>query len=535
MKYKKTIITIFLISILLIAAGFFVVNHTKNQVKELFRMNKELQEEGYYMAEFEFKMLGLAYWLDRGHYLKTLSGINKLYKQMESKEGIIKVPEFKNKEEELKFYLNLQNPKTGAFMDDFYPYSAYTGPTGNVLAHLDALATETGKPLQLKYPLKYLDEINTPEKLNAYLDDVSTVGWIALKFPQTSFHNARDLFSLFHEDNTVEKHKLYDVTPEWKKELLKWFYDNQDPATGLWGPKSKSGKLVKKDTMNSASIMKAFVDEEGNNIHEDFPLRYKDELAKSFLEGSFYTLPEDNELDEWHEWELDTSKIIRTLVRYLWSDLSTETKTETEELAKFYIKNKFEKFFIEKEGAFSYYPNGEQATLDGTNGIVSFFKNVGAFSRDKQEKLWGNPEENIKELGIREISTVGESDLEMLINSEKVNSIRVYRTFPDKEYTENVEMVFYPKGALVLDIMDLTPKIKHWANTTPQTMGNWTSKEEIRQELEAFKFTEAPVYEKGIAIENMNSILQKNGKVVVIGFDLLQIPRYKITYEYLEK
>jgi len=37
------------------------VNRTKMQMKELFHMNKKLQEEGYYMAEFEFKMLGIAY------------------------------------------------------------------------------------------------------------------------------------------------------------------------------------------------------------------------------------------------------------------------------------------------------------------------------------------------------------------------------------------------------------------------------------------------------------------------------------------
>jgi hypothetical protein len=37
-------------------------------------------------------------------------------------------------------------------MDESYPYCTYTGPTGNVLLHIDALAEALGQPLKLKYP-----------------------------------------------------------------------------------------------------------------------------------------------------------------------------------------------------------------------------------------------------------------------------------------------------------------------------------------------------------------------------------------------
>jgi len=216
------------------------------------------------MAEFEFKMLGIAYYLDKGHYYKSLSLLNQLHKQLKSKENLIKMPKFASKKDELEFYLNLQNPKTGAFMDDSYPLSTYHGPTENVLLHIETLAKETGQPIRLKYPLRYLDEINTSEKLVAYLDDVSTIGWIASKLPQTSFHNARDILSLakdnisYNEDDAdlvIEKYNLYHFYPEWKRTMLEWFYKNQDPETGLWGPKSKNGKLLKKDLNNTASII----------------------------------------------------------------------------------------------------------------------------------------------------------------------------------------------------------------------------------------------------------------------------------------
>ena len=209
-------------------------------------------------------------------------------------------------------------------MDDSYPLNTYLEPTANVLFHLDALATETDQPLKLKYPLKFLDEINTTEKLLTVLNDWSVVGWFALKFPQTSFHNVRDLLKLAidyenYDGNQVnmviQKHHLYPFSSEWKHVMLQWFYDYQDPKTGLWGPKSKTGKLVKKDLSNTASIIKAFVDEEGDNIHGDFPLRYKDEIFETILQTLDKEPPKDDEIVGWHEWGLETPKGLRILTR----------------------------------------------------------------------------------------------------------------------------------------------------------------------------------------------------------------------------
>ena len=153
----------FVLAALLALVGLAV--HVSFLIPALFKLNRECQEEGYYMAEFEFKMLGFAYQLDKGRYVEAVSGIRRLHDRLRSRKDLIKVPRFSNKGEELEFYLALQNPRTGAFMDDSFPYCTYDGPTGNVLLHLEALAKETGQPLRLKYPLKYLDEINTPQKL----------------------------------------------------------------------------------------------------------------------------------------------------------------------------------------------------------------------------------------------------------------------------------------------------------------------------------------------------------------------------------
>lgn len=525
--------------VLLGVSGMFIAYRTKTQVRELFRMNKELQEQNYYMAEFEFKMLGLAYHLDKGHYYTSLALLHRLHAQLQSGEHLIKMPDFTSKEEEFEFYLNLQNPRTGAFMDDSYPLCTYHGPTENVLLHLEALARGIGRPLRLKYPLKYLDEINTPEKLIAFLDEVSTVGWIASKFPQTTFHNARDLLSLAsdpansHEneaDFVIQNNQLYQFSPEWKQAMLRWFWEHQDPETGLWGPKSQHGKLMKKDVNNTASILKAFVNKQGHTIHESFPLRYKQQLFESVLAALSEPVPPDDELDKLHEWNLKTPKSIALLTRYIWKDASQEQKEKARGLIENFIRIKCEKYYLPEEGAFSYYPGGDHATLDGTRGFF-IFKDIGAFSWKKQQELWGTPAENMIDAGVHEISELTQQAIEAIAQAESINSLRFYRGEPnDTDLFSDVFAVVYPRKTSVLDMMDFVQRIRHWIETTPQTMGNWVSKAEIRSQLASLPIEDTPVYEAHIPHERVHAVLQQHAVLVVIGFDVLQIPRWKIVY-----
>jgi hypothetical protein len=497
----------------------------------MFRLNAKLQSEGYYMGEFEFKMMGIVYWLDKGQYGKALSKMEQFHKQLLTKSGLIKVPRFSDKEAEFKFYLSLQNPRTGAFMDDSYPYCTYNEVTENVLNHLDALAKETGKPLRLKYPLKYLDEINTPQKLKAFLDDISKVGWISSKFPQTTFVFARSLLSYYNGEGVIGQNKLYDFPSEWKQALLQWFYENQDPRTGFWGPKSRtSGKLWWKDLNNTASIIKTFVDGNGNDIQESFPLRYKKEMFKTALEVMSEPMPSETSLDEWHEWALKMGKGTAMLTRYLWKDASFGDKARAKELMAGFVKISFEKYYVAEEGAFSYYHDSKHATLDGTGGKIGEFADLGFFSAKKQKYLWGNPEDGMIDLGVHVVSGLSDKDMTFITNHPEINALRFYDTVPDfGDLTSGVFAVAYPKKTSVLDIMDFTPKVKHWLDSTSQSMGNWVSKETTMQELDSLKIKKAVVYKDKVPFEIINESLKKNRQIVVIGFDFLQAPRYKIT------
>ncbi|HBV86144.1 MAG TPA: hypothetical protein DEF42_05715 [Desulfosporosinus sp.] len=532
MKHKKGILAVMMFISIIISAVFLTTLHAQTQIRDLFRLNKELQEEGYFMADFEFKMMGMVYWLDHGHYFMALTRLDKLHEQLKTREGLIKVPKFINKEAELDFYLNLQNFRTGAFMDDSYPYCTYNEPTENILSHLNALAEETGRPLHLKYPLKYLDEINTPDKLKTFLDDVSNVGWIASNFPQTTFVFARSLLSYYNGEGVIGKHNLYNFSLEWKQALLQWFYTNQDPQMGFWGPRSRSsGQLLKKDLNNTASIIKTFVDKSGNDIYTSLPLRYKREIFKTALEVMSEPMPSGKDLDEWHEWSLKMGKGTTMLTRYLWKNASQNDKAEAKVLIENFVRTTFERYYLPDKGAFSYYPNSTQATLDGTGGTINQFTDLGFYSAEKQNELWGNLDEKIVDLGANNVSTLTDRDFGLITNHPEINSLRFYVTIPDiGNLTSGVYGVAYPQKTPVRDVMDFTPKVIHWLDTTSQSMGNWVSKQAIIQSMNALEIEEVLIYEDGIPLEALNDLLQENNKLVVLGFDVMQIPRYKIVY-----
>ncbi len=536
---KMRVLLLVLLIILALGLGVFAqVNKVKSRIKVMFKMNRTLQEQNYYMADFEFKLLGIAYLLDKGHYRKSMAMLDQYYEQLKSRENLIKIPTFSSTEEELEFYLNLQNPKTGAFIDDAFPYCVYHAPTNNVLSHIEKLAEELSIPVKLKYRLNYLDEINSPSKLLAYLNDISTVGPIGSKLPQTNFENARELLGLARDsikynpryvENLIEKHKLYYFSPEWKKTLLQWFYDFQDPETGLWGPKSKSGKLLKKDLSNTSSILKAFKDRDGNNVHEEFPLRYVDRLVASALEKLADPPPPDENLELVHGWNLDTVKSLRLMTRYLWKEMSPEDKKRAAELFTHYVILNCERYYIPEEGAFAFYPNSKHATIDGT-GRFFVFQEIGALSPKRQRKLWGYPNETIQENTSLTLTQLTDDKLISIADSHGINSFRVYPVDPGTDsLISEAHFVFYPNSTPVPDIAELIPNIKHFLTTTKLSMGNWVSKASVNSRLEGVQTSERLSIARSVADIKGSSTI--SGGFVIIGYDVLQVPRYRITIE----
>ena len=525
MKTKRIILIVLgCLMVLIITSAFVIKNRVQGQVKELFKMNKKLQEEGYYMAEFEFRMVGFGYYLDKGQYLKSLKTLSDYRDKLKSREGLIKVPDFKNNQEEIDFFLNLQNPNTGAFIDETAPFCVYYEVSKNVVDHIVSLTDSTTTPLKLKYSMTFLDSINTPEKLIAHLDDISYVGWLASKFPQTTFHFARNLLGATRSENTFEAYNLYTFSPEWKHAMLQWMYNFQDAESGMWGPKNRrTGKLCKYDLNNTASILKNFRDKEGNDLHKEFPLKYQDKLFKSALKELAEPFPDENDLAEVHEWNLRQAKGIAMLLRYIWKDASDENKKNAAKIIERNIDICFDKYYVEADGAFSYYPESQHASCDGNTNLI--YGDIGAFSYEKQKKLWGDPQKNTKDLGYITSSELNDSDLITIANSPDINSIRIYSNKPDfKKLTDSVWAVYYPKVTKVLDVTELVPNIVHWTETSSLSMGNWTSLAEIKNEYSSLNIKKPLIFKENLPKNDLNRKIAETGELYMVGFNKLQIP-----------
>jgi len=527
MKWIKQI-TLGLIGLFTVTAVFigYKALKMKSQVNELFLLNRTLKAEGFFMTDFEFKMVGMGYYIDKGNYRKALTELSYYHSKLSKKEGLIKIPDFRNNQEEIDFYLNLQNPKTGAFIDETAPFCVYYEASKNVIEHLVSLSDSTAAPLKLKYPLTFLDSINTPENLVEHLNDISYVGWLASQFPQTTFHFARNILDAAMPGNTLETYNLYHFSPQWKQAMLKWMYDFQDTASGMWGPKNKRTKELRKyDLNNTKSIVKIYRDNQGNNRFEKFPLKYGDKLFKSSLEQLSEPYPGEDDLAEIHEWNLRQAKGISMLLRYLWHDASSGDKKVAENIITRHIDICFKNYYVAEEGAFSYYPNSKKASPDGITNLI--YEEIGAFSYKKQKKLWGSPIENMKVLDEIIVDRIHLSDMNPLLSNPDINSLRIYMGKPDyKNLTDSVWAVFYPKDTPVLDAMEIVPNILNWAETSSLSMGNWKSMAELKNTYSKLGIKKPVIFRKELPIKEVNAMLKESSELYFIGFDELQIPRY---------
>ncbi|HOO98034.1 MAG TPA: hypothetical protein P5180_00495 [Bacteroidales bacterium] len=535
MNLKKFIgfATISLVFII-IASGIILSVNMKSKVKELFILNRELQEEGYYMADFEFRMLGFSYLLDKGRYYKALKSLSAYHGKLRTKEGLKRIPSFTDSQQETDFFLDLQDPVTGAFIDDSAPFCIYIEITRNIIGHLASLKNSDTVPLKLKYPLKFLDEINTPEKLLPHLDDISYVGWLASKFPQTTFHFSRNLLGETGSENVLENNGVYQFSPEWKHAMLKWMYDFQDTATGFWGPRNrKTHKLTKLDLNNTASILKSYRDNDGNDIYTEFPLKYKDKLFSSAIGQLSEPYPDHDDLPEIHEWNLRQGKGIKMLLRHLWKDASVTDRKDAEKIILRYIDINFEKYYVRDEGAFSYYPDAGHASCDGNHDILNGF---GALSGTRQRELWGDPAENTRDLGALVLNEIKSSDMEPVAAIPGINSLRFYLGKPDFEHLcDSVWAVYYPGDTLVPDVMELVPNIIRWTNTTTLSMGNWSSMAEIRKEFSKYNIEKPLVFKNELPRDEIKKKFEETTEIFVVGFDKLQIPRGMIKFKYTDR
>ena len=497
------------------------------KVEAIFEANEALKSEGYYLSEFEFELLSVSYYLDKGRYLDGLKRLDQMHRKLTTRDGLVKVPDFTDADERLEFYLDRQNPETGAFYPNGTdPVLAYVGVTSNMINLIESLSRQAGKPFQLKYPLRFLERIDTPEEMTTTLDDAGLVGFVGTKL-KPLFVSSIELNDLLEQ---CERLSIYPFPAEARTAFLQWFYDNQDPESGLWGPRDRaSGEIIDGgDIGDSGKIIKIFVDSEGNNVHPEFPLRYADRIFASSIERLSTPLP--SRLDQMHRWIIDRDRGFRFLTKYVWEKGSQEDRETVRKMLSDFVTLRFERLYVPADGAFSLYPDSDAADLDGTSEAAGMLDYIGALSPDRQQFLWGDPDTTMIDLGQTDTASLTTDGLDPLAQRPEVNAIRFYEADPEGRFLRGVAAVYYPHATPVLDMVDLIPRLEGWLDTTEQTMGNWGSKENIGERLSVAVVDPAPVIEPDERAR-LDRILQEQGSLVAVGFDVLQVPRYRIVFE----
>jgi hypothetical protein len=473
---KRTAIAFIALFLAALGAGILLVS-TIQSPPRLFKRNAERKNQGYYMAEFEFKMESALYHLNNGSYWKTFRTLRRIDHELESLEGMVKMPQKASTEELIEFLRERQNAKTGAFMDSDYPFFTYIGPTANVLGQLENLSVRIGRPVKLKYPLRFLDEIRTPQQLRAYLDSFLYFQerW-AKKFdgpaPYVSGVSelSADTLLLF------ERMGNYPFTNEWKETLKSWFYETQDPKTGFWG-----ARLGDKDAWNQAldvdstsHILKHFVGTRGELLDPKYPLRYVEPLAMILLKEAEVPIPED--ALKQHEWSLRQGHAAKVLVRWLWPSLSEPLRERSRRSMPAWLNQRF-RMYRPGKGGFAIDASSPDADIDATTTALSFLEYIGFIPATwERDRLRGGV--LVTEPEVESISLTHWEEAH-LSPSDDVNSVRVYKDrMPAKESWDDSALVriVYPHETPIPDIMDLRQGLARYMTAAGGEFGNWTTK-----------------------------------------------------------
>lgn len=526
-----------LASILVAALGLALglsVRSVFKTIPRLFRRNAELKAQGYYMAEFEFKMLAVQHHLNRGSYLEAYRTLRRIEREMKDPSGLVKVPEKAAPSERMAFLRERQDPETGAFMDPRYPLFTYFAPTANAVDNLTELALQTGQPLKLKHPLRFLERLRRPDQLRDYLDSLLYLrGWCA-RMPGPGPYGPGVSELVYFDD--LERAGVCDLSEEWETTLRQWLQETQDPATGFWGARigSPDHWRQKPDIPSTFHILHLVLDEQGGNRDPRFPLRYADKLARSILAGIGTPLPGNS--SEQHDWGLSQTQGAKALTRLLWPHLG---EPEREAIRRAFLKLLSESYrlYRPETGGFAYYTSDARADLDGTGLALGLLKAAGALpGTQERERLWSQALAQAPTPRLVQVQRWTEAALPA---DDRVRSIRIYVDQPpsgDACDDSHLVHIVYPDPSASCDIMDLRQRIMGSLASSGQAFGNWTSKDSLgRYPLDLQRAIKPiPVSSGNLDWAELGAAHPKATRFHAIGYDVAQVPVVVTRFEKVQ-
>lgn len=532
-KHSALTRTLAVVAVVLVGAGVAAglsIRSTIKAVPKLFQRSAAVKAQGYYTGEFEFKLLTSPYYLNEGSYLKAITTLRRLREELETTRGMVKMPAQGSPKEMMAFLLDRQDPGTGAFMNPNYPYFTYIAPTLNVVDSLQQLSRQTGQPLKLKHPLRFLDRVRSPDQLRAHLDSLLYLKerWAGLAAPGPYVAGVSE----WGYYDILENSGVYRFSDEWKDALRKWYYETQDPESGLWGVRIGTPAKWRQyhDLGSTYHVLHLVLDDLGDNQSQKYPLRYAGRLVQSLLHELDKPVP--TAPAKQHGWCLEQAQGTRMVTR-LWTHLPDSDKEQARAAMRSYLAERYRHFFREVDGGFALYTASGHGDVDGTSTALSLLRATGSLPGTwERERLWGKAIAATPPPVRQEIRDWAEATLPP---ARDVASLRIYRNaFPASDGFEDADLlhIAYTGDSPVLDLMDLRQRTARFLATTEQSFGNWSSKEALLQQPLGLRREAKPisVSRGGLDLARIARQHPAVRRFCVAGYDVFQVPVVRVEF-----
>ncbi|MAG20318.1 hypothetical protein CL618_02695 [archaeon] len=383
--------------------------------KDILNSIKQKKKQGYSVYRLNDKKQYAQY---HEVILKDKKKANKIYNEIRKdlNKPLTKAPKSSPKEM-VKFLRNLQIKETGSFVQQPTLLSIEIERAKHILFQL------TDHNLKPKYPLKFLNRINTGKKLKKYFK--------SLLF-DFSKNNGDELNLAITGLPNIKKRNFHKFSKEWDKAFYECLELWQDPKTGYWGPWVKKGnKIIKYRGLSTTfHMIGLYFNKKTFKLNNP---KYEMKHKKRLIETTWKIKNKDYpwgwlEKGKWStHHNFDVAEIFSRLLNVV---------KEKDKVRKLF--NKFLKWCLEQQksngGFIGYYPWEKEPSIRSTQFAILLLRAIGYFSEPHRKRVW--------------------SKVRL-----PINNYRIYTKLPKNNFdTSNLKSIIYTKKT-TLDPLDTRQKI----------------------------------------------------------------------------
>lgn len=396
--------------------------------KDVLEEIRKKKREGYFAQKLSDKKNTAQ------HYEVVLGDKEKadiIYKEIRQdlkNKKLPKKPEGSAKQK-VEFMRNIQDKDTGVFTYKKAPFYIQVERAKHILTFLKR---EGYKP---KYPLKFLNKVDTGKKLKEYFKSV---------LYNFSKNNDTELNLVITGLPSIKKTGFHKFSKDWDDAFYECIEMWQDPKTGYWGPWTKeNGKIIKWPQLSiTFHMIRIYYDKNTLKLNDPrHDLKHKRKIIQTTWKIKNKYFPY-GWLD-WGAWSTHHNFDVAEIFLYLFNKMRKEEKEKVRRLFDRFLKWCL-KENMKKDGGFVglKYPKSKEATLYTTQFAILMLRAIGYFSKTYRDRIFKD-----KKLPI--------------------NSYRIYKNkIPGNEFdTSNLKAIIQKKKTYYLDPLETRLKIfNFWKN-----------------------------------------------------------------------